>query len=132
VTKSDEGYERGESAAADRRCAWCGRRLVVRPGPGRPRRYCAHACRQRDYEARQRAAEVGLSENELIVARQALADLHDRLYVLEAAIEDVERDLATSPTKRDYEEAVAWLLDAARPLLDTRLREHPEEPPAGS
>ena len=43
-------------------------------------------------------------------------DLRDRLYVLEAAIEDVERDLGSGSTKADYREAVEWLLDAARPL----------------
>ena len=44
--------------------------------------------------------------------------LNDRLYVLEAAVEDVERDLAASSTKQDYVEAVEWLLDACRPLLE--------------
>ena len=55
------------------------------------------------------------------MTRDELHALQDQLYILEAAIEDVERDLAGSPTKRDYEDAVAWLLDAARPLLDRRL-----------
>ena len=86
------------------------------PGPGRPREFCRRSCRQRDYEARQRAAEVGLSEDELVLTRQAMDDLRDRLYVLEAAIEDVERDLAGSPTRAEYRDAVEWLLDAARPL----------------
>jgi hypothetical protein len=35
---------------------------------------------------------------------------------LEAAIEDVERDLKSSGTKQDYVEAIEWLLDACRPL----------------
>lgn len=73
-------------------------------------------CRQRDFEARQRATDVGLTETELVVARQALEELHDQLYVLEAAIEDVERDLRGSPTKQDYVDAVDGLLQAARPL----------------
>ena len=50
------------------------------------------------------------------MTRRAMDELRDRLYVLEAAIEDVERDLAGSPTKADYQEAVTWLLEAARPL----------------
>lgn len=99
-----------------RRCRWCARPFEVTPGPGRPREFCRRSCRQRDYEARQRATEVGLSEDELVLTRQAMDELRDRLYVLEAAIEDVERDLAGSPTKSDYRDAVAWLLDAARPL----------------
>ncbi len=59
---------------------------------------------------------MGLSENELVLTRQAMDQLRDRLYVLEAAIEDVERDLVGNPTKADYADAIAWLLDAARPL----------------
>jgi hypothetical protein len=51
------------------------------------------------------------------MTRSELESLQDQLYVLEAAAEDVERDLQGSPTKKDYEEAVAWLLDAAKPLF---------------
>ena len=100
----------------ERRCRWCARRFEVTPGPGRPKEFCRRSCRQRDYEARQRAAEVGLSEDELILTRQTMDSLRDRLYVLEAAIEDVERDLAGAPTKADYRDAVDWLLMAAKPL----------------
>ena len=63
---------------------------------------------------------MGLSEHELIVARRELDELYDRLYVLEAAIEDVDRDLAGSPEPEDYRDAVAWLLDAARPVVEKR------------
>ena len=98
------------------KCGWCGRPLPPPAPTGRPRKYCRAFCRQRDFEARQRTAEVGLTETELVVARQALEELHDQLYVLEADIEDVERDLAGSPSKQDYVDAVAWLLQAARPL----------------
>lgn len=66
-----------------------------------------------------------MSEDDVIVSRRDLDELHDRLYVLEAAIEDVERDLAGDAGLREYEEAVAWLLEAGRPLVDRRL--FPEE-----
>ena len=99
------------------KCGWCSRPLPPPAPTGRPRKYCRAVCRQRDFEARQRTAEVGLTETELVVTRQALEELHDRLYVLEAAIEDVERDLQGSPSKQDYADAVAWLLQAARPLV---------------
>ncbi len=101
---------------SERRCRWCARPFPVTPGPGRPKEFCRRSCRQRDYEARQRATEVGLSEHELVLTRQAMDELRDRLYVLEAAIEDVERDLVGNPTKADYREAIDWLLAAARPL----------------
>jgi len=99
-------------SVVDHRCRWCGRRIEVRPGPGRPREFCKPSCRQADYVARQRRNEVGLSESELIVTRTALEDLRDRIYVLEAAIEDVERDLAAGDA--DAGECLRWLLEAAR------------------
>ncbi|HUP85505.1 MAG TPA: hypothetical protein VM143_07540 [Acidimicrobiales bacterium] len=101
---------------ASRKCGWCSRLLPPPASTGRPRKYCRDVCRQRDFEARQRALEVGLTEAELVVTRRDLEELHDQLYVLEAAIEDVERDLAGSPSNQDYIDAVAWLLQAARPL----------------
>ena len=102
-----------------RRCRWCGRAIAVVPGPGRPREFCKQSCRQADYVARQRSAELGLGEAELIIARAALDDLKDRLYVLEAAIEDVERDLAEDDP--DVRQALEWLLAAAKPLVDNGL-----------
>jgi hypothetical protein len=90
-----------------------------RDGPGRPREYCRRSCRQRDYEARRRAAERGLDEGEIIVARSRLAALQDRLWVLACAIEDVDRDLVEATTAEDYERALAWLLESARPAAAT-------------
>jgi hypothetical protein len=95
--------------------------MAIAAGTGRRRRFCRSSCRQRAYEARRRAAEVGLSERELVVARSQLDELHDRLYVLACAVEDVERDLTVSATRAEYREAVDWLLEAARPLTDLRL-----------
>jgi hypothetical protein len=72
--------------------------------------------------AGQRRAELGLSESELVIARQALDDLRDKLYALEAAVEDVDRDLAVAESEQDLRDALQWLLDAARPLMgDTSL-----------
>lgn len=106
-----------------RRCRWCARKFEFRSGPGRPREFCRRSCRQRDYEARQRAAELGLSEDELILTRAALDDLRDRLYTLEAAVDDVERDIGPSSTKAEYKEALEWLLEWARPLRGQWLGE---------
>ena len=97
-------------------CRWC-RRPIDQPGVGRPREFCRRSCRQRDFEARQRAASHGLDESALIVARGELDRLRDELYVLACAVEDVERDLAGEPEADDYRDAVRWLLDAARPLI---------------
>jgi hypothetical protein len=93
----------------------------VAGGPGRPRVYCRRSCRQRDYEARRRAGELGLSERELVVTRAELDELYDRLYELEAAVEDVERDLADAAGEGDVRRALDWLLEAARPVAALRL-----------
>jgi hypothetical protein len=69
---------------------------------------------------RLRASEAGLAEHELVVTRDELDDLYDRLYVLEAAVQDVESDLAGEPGLHEYREAVQWLLEAARPLVQRR------------
>jgi uncharacterized membrane protein affecting hemolysin expression len=105
----------------EHRCRWCGRGFEIRAGPGRPRQFCKAACRQADYVARLRSTEVGLSESELIVTRAALDDLRDRLYVLEAAVQDVERDLEAATGEQDLRDAVEWLLAAAHPLVGTDL-----------
>jgi hypothetical protein len=98
------------------RCRWCGRSFTRSPGRGRPRQFCTQACRQKDYISRLRAQEAGLSEAELVVTRQALDDLRDRLYVLEAAVEDVESDLEAAATEQELRDALNWILAAARPL----------------
>lgn len=104
-----------------RRCRWCKRAFEVVPGPGRPREFCKQSCRQMDYAARRRNAELGLGESELVMARAELDQLRDALYVLEAAVEDVERDLADADDDpAEVRRALAWVLEAARPLLALR------------
>ncbi len=46
-----------------------------------------------------------------------LRRLHDSLYRLEAAVDDVQADLADSPGRPDYRGAFEHLLDAAGDLL---------------
>lgn len=68
--------------------------------------------------ARKLAAAHGLGDDDLIVSRAALEDLQSRLYCLQAAIEDVARDLERSSEAADVSEALAWLLENARPLAE--------------
>ena len=91
------------------------------PRTGRPALYCRPSHRQRDYEARLRARELGLPESDLVVARGAIDQLHDQIYILECAIEDVDRDLAEDQSIDALRRALAWLLEAARPLRSARL-----------
>lgn len=98
-----------------RACLWCGRKFAVKAGPGRPRVYCKASCKQRDYEARHRAQELGLSENELVVTREELETTRDRVFVLASTLEDVQRDLTNGDT--DEHRAFQMLLDAAREFV---------------
>jgi hypothetical protein len=64
--------------------------------------------------SRLRTADAGLAESDLIITRDELDGLRDKLYVLECAVEDARRDLAAGD---DPEEALRWILDAAEPLF---------------
>ncbi len=104
----------GERVA--QRCRWCGRPLPEPQGPGRPRRFCRAGCRQQAYLARKLAASHGLGDDEVVVGRTALEDLQSRLYCLQAALEDIDRDLAVAAEPTDVAEALAWLRENAEPL----------------
>jgi hypothetical protein len=95
---------------------------VVDGGVGRPRVYCKRACRQRDYESRRRALELGLGEHELVVTREDLESLRDRLYVLEQTLHDAERDLEQPEARRAKElrRVLEYVVDAARECVNSR------------
>ena len=84
-----------------------------RPAPAAPAQYCKRSCRQRDYEARRRASERGLDEDELIMTRTELNELRDRLFVLAETLKDVEADL-TDDEADDERRLLNVLLYAAR------------------
>lgn len=101
------------------RCSWCRRPLAVRPGAGRPRLFCSPSHRQRAYEARRRADELHVPADQCIVSSADLDRLHDRLYRLEAAVEDVTSDLAGADGPDAYRQAFTHLMDAAADLTGT-------------
>ncbi len=106
------------------RCRWCRRVLPIQK-LGRPREFCSQSCRQWDWVGRQRARELQLNEHELIITKTELDQLHDELYVLACAVDDVERDLASSakgPAATEMKEMLTWLLEAARPIRDRELQ----------
>ncbi|CAB4895433.1 unannotated protein [freshwater metagenome] len=106
--------------SGERKCLWCRRTLPAPARTGRPRLYCRQSCRQQDYEARLRATELQLGDNELVVARVQIDELRDAAHVLAYAVDDTERDLAAAPnpTKSELLEMLTWLLEAARPVRD--------------
>jgi hypothetical protein len=71
--------------------------------------------------ARKLAQSHGLEDHDVIVDRSAIEELQGLLYCLQAAVEDVQRDLAGSSTPQDVSEALAWLLENAEPLAAARL-----------
>ena len=85
-------------STGEQRCRWCGRRFAPTPGRGRPRHYCRQGCRQQAHMARKLAAAHGLGADDVIVDRAALDELQSALYCLQAAVEDVDRDLAGKPS----------------------------------
>jgi hypothetical protein len=76
------------------RCLWCGRRFEPTPGPGRPRRYCRPAHRQRAYEARTLAKTHSLTEDQVLMSVERIDRIRDLLYRIETAMDDVDTDLA--------------------------------------
>jgi len=72
--------------------------------------------------ARQRAAELALSEQELIITRATLEGLSDDLYVLACAVADTRSDLSDQPTDPvELRRILDWLLQAAEPLIERRI-----------
>lgn len=63
-----------------------------------------------------------MSDAELVITRAELDRLRDALYVVEAAVEDVTRDLAEpgGDDPAEVRRSLEWLLDAVRPLLELR------------
>lgn len=119
MTKSNRDAEvRGE----DRRCRWCRHVLANQSGPGRRREFCSQRCRQWDWVSRQRAADLQLSENELVMTRDELDQLKDQIYVLHCAVIDAKRDLEhPRHTKETLLDIVNWLLEAAEPVAAASL-----------
>jgi hypothetical protein len=96
--------------------------LAQSDGPGRKKEFCSQKCRQWDWVARQRATELALSENELVVTRDELDTLKDQIYVLHCAVIDARADLAAGRhTKDSLLEMVNWLLEAADPVAAASL-----------
>lgn len=119
MTKSTRDTEEPEE---DRRCRWCRHVLSINRGPGRRKEFCSQKCRQWDWVSRQRAADLALSENELVMTRDELDVLKDQIYVLHCAVIDAKEDLTKGRhTKDSLRELLDWLIDAAEPVAAASL-----------
>lgn len=103
------------------RCAWCGAGFRPTPGPGRPRWYCQRSHRQRAYEARQLATAHQLGPDDVLMSASLLGEIQDAVYVLEAALEDIDRDLADVDDPGGHREALWHLYGAAAALRALRI-----------
>jgi hypothetical protein len=70
--------------------------------------------------SRLRARDAGLAESELIITRHELDSLRDKVYVLECAVDDAQRDLEAGDDARAI---LRWVVEAAEPLFATPLGE---------
>jgi hypothetical protein len=104
-----------------KRCDWCGAGFATSQGPGRPSRYCRRSHRQRAYEARQLAAVHQLGLDDVLVSAGLLAELQDAVYVIETALEDIDRDLAEVDNPQDHRDALWHLYGAAAGLRAIRI-----------
>jgi len=103
-----------------KRCRWCGETFAIRPGSGRPRKYCKRSHRQRHYESKRLTDGCGLEPDGLLIETFEIDDLRDRFFAFEAACEDIETDLEADGSLAAHKTAVAKLLAVARPILEIR------------
>ncbi len=81
--------------------------------------------------ARKLAAAHGLHDDDLIVSRTQLEELQSRLYCLQAALEDIDRDLAQSPEPGDVREALSWLRENAEAVAHLWIEPRTSGDPPG-
>ncbi|MGH8927422.1 MAG: hypothetical protein ACRDWH_03660, partial [Acidimicrobiia bacterium] len=86
-----------------------------------PQVYCRRSHRQRAYEARYLARAHGLGPDDVLLSMSALSDLRDAIYQLEAAMEDVDNDLAVADSPGHHRAALWHLYGAAANLRGARL-----------
>ncbi|MHB1582323.1 MAG: hypothetical protein ACYCU7_10645 [Acidimicrobiales bacterium] len=113
MTKLTGDKDAGEAVP---RCRYCRRPIPRTSTVGRPRSYCKRSHRQRAYEARRRAGSLQIPDGQVLVSQAQLDRLHDRLYTLESALDDVDGDLAGRPRENDYRSALRHLAAAAADL----------------
>jgi len=78
--------------------------------------FCGPAHRQRAYEARRKADAVGLDPDALIVSRDQLAHLQDRLWALRDALAVAEDAGKGRPTAPELVAVIGQVRDAADDL----------------
>ncbi|MGO1949293.1 MAG: hypothetical protein ACTH1D_06635 [Mycobacteriaceae bacterium] len=106
---------------APQRCDWCGRE-IIQEGPGRRRRYCGQACRQRAYEQRQALKGTSVPQDAVILSRSAADELTDTLFEIRCAAEDVGAAVSDGEPVSSVTELCGELVALARAAEAVRGR----------
>ncbi|KAB1503616.1 hypothetical protein F7230_00305 [Corynebacterium sp. 320] len=94
----------------------------MQPNPkGRHRKYCGQSCRQRAYEQRARLKNTGIEEDSIILRPSAVNALHDQLFELRCAAEDIVTAVSEGEDPQAMEELTNELLDLARKVERFRI-----------
>lgn len=109
---------------AGERCRWCGTVFLTRSGPGRPRVYCSHSCRQQHYVERRTAVGDGRDPDRIVVTRADYEAFESKRLQLQLALDDVARAKAESGTVRA--ELYEWVLEHAQAVVGADLRSDAE------
>lgn len=94
-------------------CTWCGKEMAPNPS-GRHRKYCSQACRQRCYEQRNQLKGTTIPEDSVIMTAAKAAHMHDQLFELRCAAEDIQTALREGEDAETMEILVEELLALAR------------------
>lgn len=94
-------------------CTWCGKEMAPNPS-GRHRKYCSQACRQRSYEQRNQLKDTSIPADSVIMSAANAAQLHDELFELRCAAEDIQTAARDGEERETIELLADELLEIAR------------------
>lgn len=87
---------------------------------GRRRKYCSHACRQRSYEQRHQLKGTGIPQDSVILSASKVAELHDELFELRCAAEDIHTAAQDGEDHATITLLAADVVDIARKIENFR------------
>lgn len=87
---------------------------MQQPDSGRRRKYCRRSCRQRAYEHRQWAKQIGIPAGSVVLTAAEAAALTERVYLLRCAAEDLQTAVAEDASAAELSGLAADLVAAAR------------------
>lgn len=97
-------------------CQWCGAELAEQEGRGRRRKYCSDSCKQRAYEHRNNVAVTPAARRETSMTQARASKLHDRLFQLRCAAEDIATAVDENADSREIEALCTELVTMAKEI----------------